>query len=1227
MGVVYEAIDTRRGARVALKTLPRADPDAIYQLKQEFRSIAGIAHANLVTLHELHAAGDTWFITMDLVPGRNLREHLTGRAASGPEAPTETQTTEAPTAPVADEAVNARAGMTRLARPASDIARVRRVFAQLASGVAAIHVAGKLHRDLKPSNVLVTSSDDAIILDFGIAADLPGRGPALDLTEVYAGTPHYMAPEQFAAERLTEAADWYAVGVMLFEALTGRLPFGGRTIAALAHEKLTTDPDRPSVWCDGVPPDLDELCVRLLRRDPAGRPAGADVLRALRDVSAEAPGAGAPAGRIAPDAGVMVGREDVIAALQTSLDATADSPMAVFLFGRSGMGKSTVLRAFLDGAARDPRAIVLSGRCYEAESVPFKALDALMDSLARHLRRMPPAEVAAVLPRRADVLARMFPTLARVAAFADAPRGRPGKDAVEERLVAGAALRELLARLTDRARVVMAIDDVQWGDLDSAALLLELLAPPDAPPLFLCLAARSEQREAVASLAHLRQGIARQGVATRDLELTPLDADDVGRLHGALRPGERALAPERAARIAADAGGNPFLIREVLEAGATVEAGHEAVGAIVRDKVGALDAESRQLLEIVALSAKPLSIDQAARAAGLSRNGQLLVTDLRSARLLRSAGADDRDLVETYHDRIRETVAAQIGEDRLPACHAQIADVLRDAERPDPEHLAFHLEGARRAAEASALYVQAAAQASAALAFDHAVSLYERAFRLLPGEPEAALSARLAEALAEAGRSRDAADRFAEAAKRSNPATRRELTRRAAYYYCISGRIDEGKAALGEVLGQFGIGLPRSTGAAILAVILARARLKLRGWRFIERPADVLTSQERERLDSLWAAAIGLGNTEVISGIGFSARGLIQALDAGDPSRIVRAMCWEASLRAVDDVKTSAALIAEAERIATSCEMPYLRGMLLLARAILTINHNRWRDSIALFDEAEALWLEHCHGVDWELNTARHFCSWSLLYAGEFAECRRRLARYRREAFERGNLYVTVSMGAFAEPLAMMAGGDPAGARARRDEVMAQWTEQHFGVQHILAMLSVIQGHLYEGDGRQAFDAARLEHAAARKHGFDRLAVGRITTDYLTLNSVFMIAEHEGPQPELLKAAARALRRLEKETQPWGAASAHGGRAGLALLDGNSDEAARRLEQADAAFTALGMEAFAMAARRNRGAVIGGDRGRELVRDADTWLRDHGAADPEAYAHVLMYVPRPKAVA
>src|SRR3989442_9754404 len=255
MGAVYEAYDQERHETVALKTLRWQDPSAIYRLKKEFRVLRYVAHPNLALLYELVADRDDWFYTMELVDGSEFFDDVR------PAAPSQSEATRATSRPLVPP----------------DVPRLRAALAQLVAGVVALHRAGIVQRDLKPSNVLVTPAGRVVILDFGLAdvAAPPSRLQTRE--EGLWGTAAYMAPEQVEGER-GPPSDWYAVGVMLYEALTGRLPFEGSALKVLA-DKSRQDPPRPSELVPELPQDLVTLCGDLMARDPAARPEDGEVLR------------------------------------------------------------------------------------------------------------------------------------------------------------------------------------------------------------------------------------------------------------------------------------------------------------------------------------------------------------------------------------------------------------------------------------------------------------------------------------------------------------------------------------------------------------------------------------------------------------------------------------------------------------------------------------------------------------------------------------------------------------------------------------------------------------------------------------------------------------------------------------------------------------------------------------------------------------------------------------
>ena len=145
------------------------------------------------------------------------------------------------------------------------------------------------------------------------------------------------------------------------------------------------------------------------------------------------------------------------------------------------MGKSTVVHHFLDELVRGDEALVLRGRAYERETVPYKAIDSVIDALSRHLLQLAEADDPLALPDDVGALGRLFPVLRARSRHRRAAE-QPNDDPQRLRRRAFEALRELLTTLAERQPLVVFIDDAQWGDVDSAVLLLDLLRPPRPPP-------------------------------------------------------------------------------------------------------------------------------------------------------------------------------------------------------------------------------------------------------------------------------------------------------------------------------------------------------------------------------------------------------------------------------------------------------------------------------------------------------------------------------------------------------------------------------------------------------------------------------------------------------------------------------------------------------------------------------------------------------------------------
>ena len=251
MSTVYRGTDTRLDRPVAIKVMdPRlaGDPAFRTRFEREARSAARIDHPAVVDVHDqgsdLTGGGPepVLFLVMELVEGGTLRDVLRARGAVG-------------------------------------VPAAIAVLEPVLAGLAEAHRLGLVHRDVKPENVLISSSGEVKVADFGLVTASARAGASS--AGMIMGTVAYLSPEQVATGAADPRSDVYAAGVLLYELLTGAPPYSGDTAISVAYQHVNSDVPVPSLVAGDVPPELDELVLRATRRDPAARPADAAALLAL----------------------------------------------------------------------------------------------------------------------------------------------------------------------------------------------------------------------------------------------------------------------------------------------------------------------------------------------------------------------------------------------------------------------------------------------------------------------------------------------------------------------------------------------------------------------------------------------------------------------------------------------------------------------------------------------------------------------------------------------------------------------------------------------------------------------------------------------------------------------------------------------------------------------------------------------------------------------------------
>ncbi len=1267
-GVVYEAYDRDQGARVGLKVLKKLNPDALLRFKNEFRALQDVHHPNLVSLGELFEEGGRWFFTMEFVDGKDLLSYVNrhGRRAGSPTTEDRTAGDTVVDAPPAmsSQPSLASAATTRQSRHASpssssllvssplsspelpatpspdvswlppfDEKRLRNVLPQVVLAVRALHQAGKVHRDIKASNILVTPEGRAVVLDFGLIMEARRAREEAE-THMVVGTEKYMAPEQAAALQIGPQADCYSIGVVLYRALTGQFPFGEATgdslLARQRHKPLP-----PMTFVEGVPSDLNELCLDLLRTSPELRPTCDQILERLNATNPTSiTGESLVPSSLASGGGPFIGREVELAILHDAFDETLrGSTATIAVIGESGVGKSTLVRRFGELAAEETGAIVLSSRCYERESVPYKAFDGIVDQLSRVLVRTSAMDLHEILPRRAALLAQAFPVLRRVRPFADAaaPADEPPLDPKERRAQLFAAVRELLRNLANHLPLVLIIDDLQWSDADSLFLLRDLLRPPDAPGVLLLATARAAGEKALSDIFGAIGEV-------RQLRLDRLDVDDARRLARKLLDRVPWGGTDMAERIAREADGHPLFIDELVRH--ALQGGEEqAKTARLEDALAArierLDEAQRHVLEAVAVAGGPLRLDVVAHATSM----ELAVlaraaSRLRIANLARATGIRRVDLLDTYHDRVRGAVLSRVGEDLKRTVHRRIAMAIEAYAPSDVDALVTHWNGAQDAGKASRYALLAAAHASDAFAFDRAARMYTFALsrqegkepgEALGADEERAIRTSLAIALVNAGRGTEAAEVFLAAAEGASHDASIDLRRRAAEQLLASGHFDRGIEILHDVLGAMGMEVPRTHRSALASLLVRRGQLRLRGLDFKEKAESACSPEDLRTLDMLAAISGSMGMVDTVRGSDFQTRHALLALKTGEPRRVLRALTLEASYSATGGTRTAqrtARIVANVRDLGDRfSDEPLAQGWALSGQGIPAFLEGRWKEAYELCAAAATVLRERCAGQAFALDSVSFYSLGALMHLGELKELGRRIPALLDEAVQRGDRYAMTQLRSGVLSIAWLARGDPAGARREADDAITHWSKRGTHLPHFLDVLAQGQIDLYEGRPRAAYARVCDRWPALEKAFLLRVQFIRVKMLELRGRAALSVACTAASDTEAyLREAERCAADIATEETRWGAPLGTLLRASALAARGTSAEVASLLALADAGFTAEHMSLHAAVTRARLAECIertDPERAASLRAAAAAWMQAQAIADPERMTQTI----------
>jgi tetratricopeptide (TPR) repeat protein len=778
MGIVYRALRRGDGRLAAVKTVSAPTAPWLASIRREIHALTRIRHPGVVRVFDQGVDGGRPWYAMELLEGQTFRAYHQRIWAepAGLALPTlpgdptiriaesDAAWTELVGAPVEEAATSTPFPMppapaSRGPAAGGELPATLRILRRLCSTLAYLHGEGIVHGDLKPDNVFLQPDGTPVLVDFGLASNVRGGvgREALTRARGVTGTWAYMAPEQIRGEPLEPRTDLYALGCIMYELVTGSPPFPGGAREIL-WQHLTGTPRPPSELVTGVPAVLETIVLRLLAKQVHERVGYAeDIARALAALTEDVPElAGYPTPRAYLYRPELAGRTEPLAELQGGLRGLRDGHGAFLLLrGESGVGKTRFAMEVMREAEQLDITVV-TGECAPVpaaaaggvRSAPLHALAPLLQTVADRCQAGGVAVTDELLGANGPVLALYEPSIADAPGVGTQPPPMPlPPEAARRRLFA--SISDTLERLSERAPLLLILDDLQWAD----GLTIEMLQALGAElfssrPVLVLGTYRSEETtqalRALESKPHVRT-----------IALSRLDEDAVRSM---VRDMLAFPSPPFAfvRFLARHTEGNPFFVAEYLRAAMAaglirrdplgawnIESGPESQPAyealplpgslreLVEQRLHGLDEASRLLLEVAGVLGREFETDLLLEAAGASEADGLDAVNQLLQRQVLEQGEAGR--LRFLHDKLREVAYAAIPAERRRAMHRRVANLLehRSYSRADfarlwprlGDHFASALEHGR----ASHYFALAADHARTRYANGEAITLFEAA--------------------------------------------------------------------------------------------------------------------------------------------------------------------------------------------------------------------------------------------------------------------------------------------------------------------------------------------------------------------------------------------------------------------------------------------------------------------------------------------------------------------
>ncbi|WP_162006680.1 serine/threonine-protein kinase [Roseimaritima sediminicola] len=1132
-GAVYSALEQETGNRVALKVLFRSDANTLNRLKRGFRALAEVWHPNLVMLYKLSQHEDHWFISMEHIDGPPLLQAIQAEGIRDPE---------------------------------SFYERLNGLLREAGRALHTLHSNQLVHRDIKPNNILIDHEGKLRLIDYGMVGSFDPVWDPDGHRAYVAGNQKYMAPEVLMKQNYPPGSDIFSLGRVISKLARTAHPYGN--LVRLDEDRL-------------LPVDAPRRLVKLIRQmlsvEVSARPTAWEVVSTASGASEATQST-----LVNPWHLQIVGRDDSMQQARRWLSRLiAGQATRLHITAPPGIGKSRFLAAIAEQLKEHRWLQVFESRCRRREEVPLQAFDEMIDALARRYGTAT-SSLLELDPVSTQILRVAFPVLRNVLKMAgEVPR----KNSFGQAEANDASVR-LASQVCRHGPVILIIDDLQWADQDSLALIQRL---------------ETEVEGLFGVITASRDDFQPPNLSPADqLNLRPLTVDESTKMlrnHLLMRRIE--LPEEVVQRMVRMAGGNchhllqlaacvsAFTAEELAEISAS---GVLDLEQLWQRRFARLTNSQQTVLTHVVAAGGPVDIGDVLQVSRLGESGRQAVAGLLQENWLNER--EQTHHIEIFHDTIAEALIDFLPAEPFRKAHAAWAEHLIASEKDiAPAHIAGQLIAAGQSSQATSYVVAAAEDAMQKYAFGEAARWHHRAAQLLSGG-EAVKHLRLAaQAFSTGGQSAKAAEAYLELAAHPDEPLSDRARGMAAEFFLRAGEIHRARDATADLARRLGLPQPKPQWLSKWRILKNVMMLRASGGYRLPKP-DKASKRNRERARTCFRITRALTVYDNIYSAELLTTGLLK-LDTFDTyedcihsgAAYVAFGSYDAGWWRRDATR----LLAEIQQQCEQHASPEA-----LAHTINATGYHHWflgefAEAQGPLEKSSSLYRHQCNGMVFESVHALLPHLASLFFLGHVKKLLEQTHAMIRDARDRDDQFTrhVATTGFAASALLFL---DRVRETKRYNYASAapgrRTSWQFF---HSQQTVGLVLQKMYSGYPQQAVRLLDLHRQNFSRSGFFRLQVGRVWWLWLRANATLQAAAKEDceDRPAQHRSATHFGNVLCRESLPVAQLFGDLVLARIAEREQRSDEAQRRYLSALQAAEQQQLEPFRLIAQDGLDALGG----------------------------------------